>query len=63
MKKQIKLIFPAAFAVALFALPRVNAASANAATNAPASTATNGKLPSRDDRVVWRPGHCQGQGF
>jgi len=37
MKKQIKLIFPAAFAVALFALPRVNAASANAATNAPAS--------------------------
>ena len=44
MKKQIKLIFPAAFAVALFALPRVQAASANAAaTNAPASTATNAK--------------------
>ena len=64
MKKQMKLIFPAVFAVALFALPRVQAASANAAaTNAPAAAATNAKPTRRDDRVVWRSGHCQGQGF
>ncbi len=44
MKKQMKLIFPAVFAVALFALPCAQAASANAAaTNAPASTPTNAK--------------------
>jgi parvulin-like peptidyl-prolyl isomerase len=39
MKKQMKLIFTAAFAAALFALPRVQAA----ATNASASTATTPK--------------------
>jgi parvulin-like peptidyl-prolyl isomerase len=63
MKKQIKLIFPAAFAVALFALPRVNAASANAATNAPASTATNGNSQAAMTALFGDPVIAQGKGF
>jgi parvulin-like peptidyl-prolyl isomerase len=63
MKKQIKLIFPAAFAVALFALPRINAASANAATNAPASTATNGNSPAATTALFDDPVIAKGNGF
>ena len=63
MKKQIKLIFPAAFAVALFALPRVNAASANAATNAPASTATNGNSQAAMTALFGDPVIARGNGF
>ena len=63
MKKQIKLIFPAAFAVALFALPRVNAASANAATNAPASTATNGNSQAAMTALFGDPVIARGKGF
>jgi parvulin-like peptidyl-prolyl isomerase len=71
MKKQIKLIFPAAFAVALFALPRVQAASANAsanaaATNAPASTATNTKPTNATNAMAalfGDPAVAKGKGF
>jgi peptidyl-prolyl cis-trans isomerase C len=63
MKKQIKLIFPAAFAVALFALPRVNAASANAATNAPASTATNDNSQAAMTALFGDPVIAKGNGF
>jgi parvulin-like peptidyl-prolyl isomerase len=63
MKKQIKLIFPAAFAVALFALPRVNAASANAATNAPASTATNSNSQAAMTALFGDPVIAKGKGF
>jgi parvulin-like peptidyl-prolyl isomerase len=63
MKKQIKLIFPAAFAVALFALPRVNAASANAATNAPASTATNVNSQAAMTALFGDPVIAKGKGF
>jgi parvulin-like peptidyl-prolyl isomerase len=63
MKKQIKLIFPAAFAVALFALPRVNAASANAATNAPGSTATNGNSQAAMTALFGDPVIAKGKGF
>jgi parvulin-like peptidyl-prolyl isomerase len=63
MKKQIKLIFPAAFAVALFALPRVNAASANAATNAPASTATNVNSQAAMTALFGDPVIAKGNGF
>ena len=63
MKKQIKLIFPAAFAVALFALPRVNAASANAATNAPASTATNVNAQAAMTALFGDPVIAKGNGF
>ena len=63
MKKQIKLIFPAAFAVALFALPRVNAASANAATNAPASTATNVNPQAAMTALFGDPVIAKGNGF
>ena len=63
MKKQIKLIFPAVFAVALFALPRVNAASANTATNAPASTATNGNSQAAMTALFGDPVIAKGNGF
>ena len=63
MKKQMKLIFPAVFAVALFALPRVNAASANAATNAPASTATNAKPAAAMTALFGDPVIAKGKGF
>ena len=63
MKKQIKLIFPAVFALALFALPRVNAASANAATNAPASTATNVNSQAAMTALFGDPVIAKGNGF
>jgi peptidyl-prolyl cis-trans isomerase C len=63
MKKQIKLIFPAAFAVALFALPCVNAASANAATNALASTMTNGNSQAAMTALFGDPVIAKGKGF
>jgi len=63
MKKQIKLIFPAAFAVALFALPRVNAASANATTNAPAPAATNGNSQAAMTALFGDPVIARGKGF
>src|ERR1039457_1737486 len=63
MKKQMKLIFPTAFAVALFALPRVNAASANAATNAPASTATNVDSQAAMTALFGDPVIAKGNGF
>jgi peptidyl-prolyl cis-trans isomerase C len=63
MKKQIKLIFPAVFAVAFFALPRVNAASANAATNAPASTTTNAKPADAMTALFGDPVIARGKGF
>ena len=63
MKKQIKLIFPAVFAVALFALPRVNAASANTATNAPASTATNRNSQAAMTALFGDPVIAKGKGF
>ena len=63
MKKQIKLIFPAAFAAALFALPRVNAASANAATNVPASTATNVNPQAAMTALFGDPVVARGKGF
>ena len=63
MKKQTKLIFPAAFAVALFALPCVNAASANAATNALASTATNAKPADAMTALFGDPVIAKGKGF
>jgi parvulin-like peptidyl-prolyl isomerase len=63
MKKQIKLIFPAAFAAALFALPCVNAASANAATNALASTATNAKPADAMTALFGDPVIAKGKGF
>ena len=67
MKKQIKVIFPAAFAVALFALPRVQAATANAATtNAPASTATNTKPANATNAMTalfGDPAIVKGKGF
>jgi parvulin-like peptidyl-prolyl isomerase len=63
MKKQIKLIFPAAFAVALFALPCVNAASANAATNALASTTTNGNSQAAMTALFGDPVIAKSKGF
>jgi len=64
MKKQIKLIFPAVFAVTLFALPRVQAASANAAaTNAPASTAANAKPTDAMTALFGDPVIAKGKGF
>ena len=63
MKKQTKLIFPAAFAVALFALPCVNAASANAATNALVSTATNSNSQAAITALFGDPVIAKGKGF
>jgi hypothetical protein len=63
MKKQIKLIFPAVFAVAWFVLPRVNAASANTATNAPASAATKTKPASAMTALFDDPVIARGKGF
>src|ERR1700690_4396655 len=63
MKKQIEWIFPAVFTVALFALPRVNAASANAATNAPASTGTNGNSQAAMTALFGDPVIAKGKGF
>ena len=63
MKKQIKLIFPAAFAAALFALPCVNAASANAATNALVSTATNSNSQAAITALFGDPVIAKGKGF
>ena len=64
MKKQMKLIFPAVFAVTLFALPRVQAASANAAaTNAPASTATSTKPTNAITALFGDPVIAKGNGF
>jgi parvulin-like peptidyl-prolyl isomerase len=64
MKKQIKLIFPAAFAAALFALPCVQAASTNAAaTNSSASTATNPKPTNAMTALFGDPAIARGKGF
>jgi parvulin-like peptidyl-prolyl isomerase len=63
MKKQIKLVFPAAVAVALFALPCVNAASANAATNALASTTTNGNSQAAMTALFGDPVIAKSKGF
>jgi peptidyl-prolyl cis-trans isomerase C len=64
MKKQMKLIFPAVFAVTLFALPRAQAASANAAvTNAPASTVTNAKPADAVTALFGDPVIAKGKGF
>jgi peptidyl-prolyl cis-trans isomerase C len=68
MKKQIRLIFPAVFAVVLFTLP-VQAASANAAatnaaaTNAPAATATNSKPANAMTALFGDPVIARGKGF
>ena len=63
----MKLIFPAVFAVTLFALPRAQAASANAAaTNAPASMATNPKPASATNAMTalfGDPVIAKGKGF
>ena len=63
MKKPIELIFPAVFAVTLFALPRVNAASANAATNAPAAAGTNGSSQAAMTALFGDPVIARGKGF
>jgi peptidyl-prolyl cis-trans isomerase C len=63
MKKQIKFIFPAVFAVALFALPRVNAASASAATNASASTAAKTNSQAAMSALFDDPVIAKGKGF
>jgi parvulin-like peptidyl-prolyl isomerase len=64
MKKQMKLIFPAVFAAALLALPRVQAASANvAATNTPASAATNTKPTNAMAALFGDPAVAKGKGF
>jgi peptidyl-prolyl cis-trans isomerase C len=65
MKKQkkLELIFPAVFAVALFALPCANAASANAATNTPASTATNGNSQAAMTALFGDPVIARSKGF
>ena len=64
MKKQMKLIFPAVFAVTLFVLPRAQAASANAAAaNAPASTATNAKPTNAMTALFGDPAIAKGKGF
>jgi parvulin-like peptidyl-prolyl isomerase len=64
MKKQIELIFPAVFAVALFALPCAQAASANAgATNAPASAVTNAKPTNAMAALFGDPAVARGKGF
>jgi parvulin-like peptidyl-prolyl isomerase len=71
MKKQIKLILPAAFATALLALPSVQAASTNAAANAaaanaPASTVTNTKSTNATNAITalfGDPAIARGKGF
>jgi parvulin-like peptidyl-prolyl isomerase len=64
MKKQMKLIFPAMFAAALLALPRVQAASANvAATNTPASAVTNTKPTNAMAALFGDPAIAKGKGF
>jgi parvulin-like peptidyl-prolyl isomerase len=64
MKKQMKLIFPAVFAAALLALPRVQAASANvAATNTPASAVTNTKPTNAMAALFGDPAIAKGKGF
>jgi parvulin-like peptidyl-prolyl isomerase len=64
MKKQMKLIFPAVFAVAWFALPRVQAASANVAnTNAPVSTAISTKPTNAMTALFGDPVIARGKGF
>jgi hypothetical protein len=66
MKKQVKFIFPAVFAVALFALPRVQAASANAAATTNAPAATNPKPTNTTNAVTalfGDPVIVKGKGF
>jgi parvulin-like peptidyl-prolyl isomerase len=64
MKKQIKLIFPAMFAAAWFALPHVQAATANGATtNAPAAAATNPKPTNAMAALFGDPVIVTGKGF
>ena len=63
MKNQIKLIVPAMFVTALFALPRVNAASANAATNAAASTGANASSQAAMTALFGDPVIAKGKGF
>jgi len=60
MKNQMKLIFPAVFAVTLFALPRAQAA---ATTNAPASTTTNAKPADTMAALFGDPVIAKGKGF
>ena len=59
MKKQIKLIFPAVFAVALFALPRAQAAAANA----PATAAANPQPTNAMASLFGDPAVAKGKGF
>jgi parvulin-like peptidyl-prolyl isomerase len=64
MKKQIKLIFPALFAAALFALLSAQAAAADAAaTNAPLSTTTNIKPTNAMTAMFPDPAIARGKGF
>jgi len=67
MKKQIKLILPAAFAAALLALPCVQAASTNAAAaNANASIVTNTKPTNATNAMAalfGDPAIARGKGF
>ena len=64
MKKQIKLILPAAFAAALFTLPCVQAASTNAAaTNVSASAATNATPTNAMAALFGDPAVAKGNGF
>jgi peptidyl-prolyl cis-trans isomerase C len=63
MKKQIKLIFPAVFAVALVVQPHVNAASANTATNVPAPAAANSKSADAMTALFGDPVIAKGKGF
>jgi len=64
MKKQIKLVFPAVFALTLFALPRLQAAPANAAaTNAPAPAVSNPKPTNSMATLFGDPAIARGKGF
>ena len=63
MKKQIKLIFPAVFAVALFALPRVNAASANARHQRARVHRHQRQLPGAMTALFGDPVIAKGKGF
>ena len=64
MKKQMKLIFPAVFAVTWLVLPCARSVAANAvATNAPAATATNAKPADAMAALFGDPVIVKGKGF
>jgi peptidyl-prolyl cis-trans isomerase C len=64
MKKHMKWIFPAVFALAWIALPCAPAAAANAAaTNAPAAAATNAKPVDAMTALFGDPVVVKGKGF